>query len=360
MRYNLLGSTGLYVSELCLGSMTFGGSNGSMWQAIGRLGQQESLALVSAALDAGVNFIDTADVYSEGESERLVGEALKALGRPREQVVVATKVRGRVGPGVNQLGLSRGHILSSIDASLRRLGLDHVDLYQIHGFDPVTPIEETVRALDDVVRSGKARYLGFSNLPAWVASHALTFAEQNGLARFQSAQVYYSIAGRDIEREMAPMCQARGVGILPWSPLAGGLLSGKFDPDKKGPADARRASFDFPPVNMERLPRVLTALRQVAEEAGVSVARVALAWQLSKPFVTSIIIGAKKPEQLVDNLAATELQLSPEQLLHLNQASALPAEYPGWMVDFQNSRDPRGAVTPPTDAQIRAAADRLK
>src|SRR3954469_5940432 len=329
MRYNLLGNTGLYVSELCLGAMTFGGASG-MWQAIGRLQHQESLALVSAALDAGVNFIDTADVYSEGESERLVGEALKALNRPREQVIVATKVRGRVGPGVNQLGLSRAHILASIDASLRRLGPDHVDLYQIHGFDPVTPIEETIRALDDVVRSGKARYLGFSNLPAWVASHAITFAEQNGLSRFQSAQVYYSIAGRDIEREIAPMSQARGLSILPWSPLAGGLLSGKFDPDKKGPADARRASFDSPPVDMQRLPGVLSALRRVAEQAGASVARVALAWQLSKPFVTSIIIGAKRLAQLEDNLAATELVLSPEQLAVLDAASALPPEYPGW------------------------------
>jgi aryl-alcohol dehydrogenase-like predicted oxidoreductase len=360
MRYNLLGSTGLYVSELCLGAMTFGGANSGMWQAIGRLDHQESLALVATALDAGVNFIDTADVYSEGESERLVGQALKALERPREQIVVATKVRGRVGPGVNQVGLSRSHILSSIDGSLSRLGLDHVDLYQIHGFDPVTPIEETVRALDDVVRSGKARYVGFSNLPAWVASHAITFAEQNDLARFQSAQVYYSIAGRDIEREVAPLCRARGLAILPWSPLAGGLLSGKFDPDKKGPADARRANFDFPPVNMERLPRVLTALRQVATETGASVARVALAWQLTRPFVTSIIIGAKKPEQLADNLAATELTLSSEQVKQLDDASALPPEYPGWMVEFQNSRDPRGSAQAPSDAQIRAAAQRLK
>jgi aryl-alcohol dehydrogenase-like predicted oxidoreductase len=359
MRYNLLGNTGLYVSELCLGAMTFGGSGG-MWQAIGQLGSQESLALVSAALDAGVNFIDTADVYSEGQSEQRVGEALKALNRPREQIVVATKVRGRVGPGVNQVGLSRGHILSSIDGSLRRLGLDHVDLYQIHGFDPVTPIEETVRALDDVVRAGKARYVGFSNLPAWLASHAITFAEQNGLARFQSAQVYYSIAGRDIEREIAPLCQARGLAILPWSPLAGGLLSGKFDPSKKGPGDARRASFDFPPVNMERLPKVLGALRKVADEAGVSVARVALAWQLTKPFVTSIIIGAKKPEQLADNLAATELRLSSEHVKLLDEASALPPEYPGWMVAFQNSRDPRGSASAPSEAQIRAAAERLK
>src|SRR3954464_1922136 len=217
MRYHLLGNTGLYVSELCLGSMTFGGSGG-MWQAIGRLGQQESLALVSAAFDAGVNFIDTADVYAEGRSEQLVGGALKALGRPREQVVIATKVRGRVGPGVNQVGLSRGHILSSIDGSLRRLGLDYVDLYQIHGFDPATPIEETVRALDDVVRSGKARYVGFSNLSAWQAMKAMGYAEANGLARFQSAQVYYSIAGRDVESEIAPMAQSEGVAILPWSP----------------------------------------------------------------------------------------------------------------------------------------------
>lgn len=359
MRYNLLGNTGLYVSELGLGAMTFGGGSG-MWQAIGRLGQPESLALVSAALEAGINFIDTADVYSEGDSERLVGEALKALNRPREQLVIATKVRGRVGPGVNQVGLSRGHILSSIEGSLRRLGLDHVDLYQIHGFDPATPIEETVRALDDVVRSGKARYVGFSNLPAWLASHAITFAEQNGLARFQSAQVYYSIAGRDIEREIVPLCQGRRLAILPWSPLAGGLLSGKFDPEKKGPADARRASFDFPPVNMDRLPRVLAALRTVAGDLGVSAARVALAWQLTKPFVTSIILGAKKPEQLADNIAATELRLSSEHVKLLDQASALPLEYPGWMVDFQNSRDPRGTAAAPTEAQIRAAAERLK
>src|SRR4051794_16928179 len=358
MRYNLLGKTGLFVSELCLGTMTFGGKG--FWEAIGKLGNQEAESLVGTALDAGVNFIDTADVYSEGESERLLGAALKSLARPREQLVIATKVRGRVGPGVNQVGLSRGHILAGIDASLQRLGLDHVDLYQIHGFDPVTPIEEIVRALDDVVRSGKARYVGFSNLPAWLASKALTFAAANGLARFQSAQVYYSIAGRDIEREIAPMCQAERVAILPWSPLAGGLLSGKFDPDKKGPADARRASFDFPPVNQERLPRVLAALRTVADATGASVARVALAWQLTKPFVTSIIIGAKRREQLVDNLAAADLHLSPEHVKLLDDASALPAEYPGWMVEFQNARDPRGIGKMPTEAEVRAVAERLK
>ena len=358
MRYNPLGKTGLFVSELCLGAMTFGGKG--FWQTIGQLDGKDSEALVGTALDAGVNFIDTADLYSDGESERLVGAALRSLDRPREQVVVATKVRGRVGPGVNQVGLSRSHILASIEASLRRLGLDHVDLYQIHGLDPATPIEETVRALDDVVRSGKARYVGFSNLPAWVASKAITFAEANGLARFQSAQVYYSIAGRDIEREIVPLCQSEGVTILPWSPLAGGLLSGKFDPDKKGPADARRASFDFPPVSQERLPRVLAALRKVSEATGASVARVALAWLLTRPFVTSIILGAKKKEQLVDNLAAAELRLSKDHVTILDEASALPPEYPGWMVEFQDARDPRGAARMPTEAEIRAAAGRLK
>jgi aryl-alcohol dehydrogenase-like predicted oxidoreductase len=340
MRYNLLGKTGLYVSELCLGAMTFGGKG--FWEAIGKLGAKEVENLLGTSLDAGVNFIDTADVYSEGESEKLVGGALHALGRPRDHVVVATKVRGRTGPGVNQVGLSRGHILDSIDASLQRLGLDHVDLYQIHGFDPSTPIEETVHALDDVVRTGKARYVGFSNLPAWLAMKAIEYARAHGLARFQSAQVYYSIAGRDIEREIVPMAQSEGVAILPWSPLAGGLLSGKFDPAvKNGPEGARRTSFDFPPVDGERLPRVLAALRKVAEATGLSVARVALAWHLTRPFVTSVIIGAKSREQLVDNLAATEVKLSAEHLQLLDEASALPAEYPGWMLGFQN-RDARG------------------
>jgi aryl-alcohol dehydrogenase-like predicted oxidoreductase len=358
MRYNLLGRTGVYVSEICLGTMTFGGKG--IYQSIGQVGEKEATELVGMALDAGVNFIDTADVYSEGDSERLLGAALKALGRPREQVVVATKVRGRVGPGVNEVGLSRGHIMSAIDGSLRRLGLDHVDLYQIHGFDPVTPIEQTIRALDDVVRAGKARYVGFSNLPAWVASKALTYASAHGLARFESAQVYYSIAGRDIEREIAPLCQAEGVAILPWSPLAGGLLSGKFDPEKKGPADARRATFDFPPVNLARLPRVLAVLREVAGAHQASVARVALAWLLTRPAVTSIIIGAKRSEQLADNLAATELELAPDEVKRLDEASALPSEYPGWIVEFQNARDPRGTSGGPDEARIRAVAERLK
>jgi aryl-alcohol dehydrogenase-like predicted oxidoreductase len=346
VKYNPLGRTGLFVSELCLGAMTFGGKG--FWEAIGKLGAKEVEAIVGTSIDRGVNFIDTADVYSEGESERLLGGALKALGRPREQLVVATKVRGRTGPGVNQVGLSRAHIMASIDASLKRLDLDHVDLYQIHGFDPATPIAETVRALDDVVRSGKVRYVGFSNLSAWQAMKAIGYAEANGLARFHSAQVYYSIAGRDIEREIVPMAQAEGLAILPWSPLAGGLLSGKFDPNAPkgaaGPEGARRTSFDFPPVDRERLPRVLGALRTVADAMGVSVARIALAWHLSRPFVTSVIIGAKTREQLLDNLEATAVKLSPEHRKLLDEASALPPEYPGWMLDWQN-REPRGAAS---------------
>jgi aryl-alcohol dehydrogenase-like predicted oxidoreductase len=324
------------VSELCLGTMTFGGKG--FWEVVGKLGQSEAEALVGVALDAGVNFIDTADVYSEGESERLLGAALKSLDRAREQMVVATKVRGAVGKGVNQVGLSRAHILSSIDASLRRLRLEYVDLYQIHGFDPATPIEETVRALDDVARSGKARYVGFSNLPAWLAMKAIGFAESRNLARFQSAQVYYSIAGRDIERELVPLAQSEGVGILSWSPLAGGLLSGKFDPDRPGPEGARRTSYDFPPVDDRRLRSVLTALRQVSVETGHSVARLALAWQLTRPFITSVLVGAKTREQLLDNLAAADVTFTPEQLQSLDAASALPREYPGWMLERQNAQ----------------------
>jgi aryl-alcohol dehydrogenase-like predicted oxidoreductase len=345
MRYRLLGRTGVYVSEVCLGAMTFGGAG--FWQVIGKLGENEVEAMIGASLDAGVNFIDTADVYSEGESEKLVGAALAKLNRPREQVFVATKCRGRTGPGQNQIGLSRAHVLSAIEASLARLKLDHVDLYQIHGFDPDTPIEETVRALDDVVRQGKATYVGFCNLSAWQAMKALGVAERYGLARFVSAQVYYSIAGRDIEREVVPLAQSEGLAILPWSPLAGGLLSGKFDADKPGPENARRTSFDFPPVDRGRLPKVLAALRDVSAATGLSVARVALAWQLTRPFVTSVIIGAKTREQLADNLACSDVELAPEHVAKLDAASDLPPEYPGWMLSWQN-RDRRPATRGPT------------
>ena len=335
-----LGRSGLYVSNICLGTMTFGGAG--FWKVVGTLGEREVDRIVGAALDAGVNFIDTANVYSEGESETLDGKALARLARPRDTVVVATKVRGRMGPGVNQVGLSRYHIMASIDASLRRLGLDHVDLYQIHGVDPTTPLEETLDALDDVVRAGKARYLGLSNQPAWMQMKALALQDRNGWSRFVSAQMYYSIAGRDLEREVVPLALDQGLGILPWSPLAGGLLSGKFDLEGGGKVDgARRSEFDFPPVDRARATACVKAMKPIAERHGASVARVALAWTLGRPGVTSVIIGAKNEQQLKDNLAAAELVLAPDELASLDAASALPAEYPGWMVGWQN-REKRG------------------
>ena len=334
MRYRLLGKTGLYVSELCLGAMTFGGKG--MFEVIGKVGAADVEAMIGTSLDAGVNLIDTANVYSEGESERLVGGALASLKRPRDEVVIATKVRGRMGPAANQVGLSRAHILASVEASLRRLQLDFIDLYQIHGVDQDTPIEETVRALDELVRAGKVRYVGFCNLPAWLAMKALAYADASGLARFVSAQMYYSLAGRDIEREIVPLAVNQGLAILPWSPLAGGLLSGKFNLEAPGPAGARRTTFDFPPVDRTRAAGVLSALRAVSGETGASVPQVALAWLLTRPFVTSVIIGARTREQLADNLAAANVSLGAEHVARLDAASALPLEYPGWMLDWQD------------------------
>ncbi len=238
MRYRLLGKTGLYVSELCLGCMTFGGGKGR-WKSIGMLTAADAERLTAMAIDAGVNFIDTADVYAEGESERDLGSALASLAISRDKIILATKVRGRTGPGPNEIGLSRGHILSAVDASLKRLQTDYIDLYQIHGIDYDTPLEETLHALDTVIHAGKVRYVGFCNLPAWFAMKALAYADYHGLPRFISAQMYYSIAGRDIEREIVPLAREEGLAILPWSPLAGGLLSGKFDlrnPDPRMPA----------------------------------------------------------------------------------------------------------------------------
>ena len=335
MRYNQLGRTGLFVSELCLGTMTFGGQ-GEMWQHIGKLQQAEVDGLVRAALDAGVNFIDTADVYSAGQSETLLGQSLRNLGVRRESVVVATKCFGAVGDGPNDRGASRGHIMDAVEASLRRLQTDHVDLYQIHANDAVTPVEETLRALDDLVRQGKVRYVGVSNWPAWRIMKGLGIAERHGFARIDSLQAYYTIAGRDLEREIAPLLTEERVGLMVWSPLAGGLLSGKFGPGANGPEGARRASFDFPPVDRDRAWTCVAAMREIADARGVSVARVALAWLLARPFVTTVIIGAKTREQLDDNIAATTLTLSEQEVKMLDDVSALPPEYPGWMLTRQN------------------------
>ena len=333
MRYRQLGRTGLFVSEICLGTMTFGGKG--MWQAIGKLEQSDADALIQRTLAGGVNFIDTADVYSEGRSEELLGQSLINLGVRRSDVVIATKVYGDVGKGPNDRGASRGHIMDGIKRSLERLQLDHVDLYQIHGTDTVTPVEETVRALDDLVREGLVRYVGVSNWAAWRIMKALGYAEHKDFARFETLQAYYSIAGRDLERDIVPLLEDQKVGLMVWSPLAGGLLSGKFGPGSNGPEDARRTVFDFPPVDRDRAWPCIDAMRKIADAKGVSVARVALAYVLAKPFVTSVIIGAKTIEQLEDNLAAAELQLSFDEMKALDEVSALPPEYPGWMLERQ-------------------------
>jgi aryl-alcohol dehydrogenase-like predicted oxidoreductase len=336
MKYKPLGRTGLFVSEICLGTMTFGG-RGELWPIIGQVDQAAANNLLRQSIDAGINFVDTADVYSEGESERILGRAIKDVGVARKDVIVATKVRGRTGPGPNAVGLSRGHIMDAVKDSLTRLGTDYIDLYQIHGADLATPLEETLHALDDLVRAGHVRYVGCSNLMAWQIMKALGVSAAEGWARFETVQAYYSIAGRDIEREIVPLMAEEKLGLMVWSPLAGGLLSGKFRRDFAGPNDARRTRFDFPPVEREHAYDIVDAVRPIAERHGVSVARVALAWLLHQASVMSVIIGAKTPEQLADNIAAADLVLSEDDLAILEKASALTPEYPRWMVDRQNS-----------------------
>jgi aryl-alcohol dehydrogenase-like predicted oxidoreductase len=339
MKYRLLGRTGLLVSELCLGTMTFGGKG--FWEVIGTQGQELVNDIVGRSLDAGINFIDTANVYSFGESETLLGKALE--GRARDSFVLATKVRGRMNADVNAIGLSRYHIMNSVEDSLKRLNTDYIDLYQIHGFDSVTPLDETLRALDDLVRQGKVRYIGASNLAAWQLMKALGISERLNLARFESLQAYYTIAGRDLEREVVPLVQDQQVGVMVWSPLAGGLLSGKFNRDGSSPDGSRRASFDFPPVNKDRAFDTVDVMREIAGELGATVPQIALAWLLHQPAVTTVIIGAKSLDQLDDNLKAVEVCLDEGQLARLNDVSQLPPEYPQWMVARQGGdRVPQG------------------
>jgi aryl-alcohol dehydrogenase-like predicted oxidoreductase len=336
MQYATLGNTGLLVSKLCFGTMTFGDGRG-FFKAIGAQGQAEADALVKTSLEGGINFFDTADVYTEGESEKILGQSLKNLRLAREDVVIATKVYGRVGPGRNDIGASRGHIMDGVEASLRRLQLEHIDLYQIHANDSITPVEETLRALDTLVQQGKVRYIGCSNWSAWKIAKSLGISEFKHLARFETLQAYYSIAGRDLEREIVPLLESDKVGLLVWSPLAGGLLSGKFSRTNQKPPDSRRTEFDFPLVDKERTWRILDVIAPIAKAHACSAARVSLAWLLAKPVVTSIIIGAKRLDQLNDNLAATELALTADELKRLDEVSDLPPEYPGWMLPFQGA-----------------------
>lgn len=338
MKYNQLGGTGLYVSELCLGTMTLGGNaDAGMWKAIGTMGQSEANRLIAHALAAGVNFIDTADIYSFGQSERIVGQALRDIGVPRSEIVLATKTAGAMGSKPNDQGASRGHIMDSVQQSLERLQVDHIDLYQIHASDSVTPIEETLRALDDLTRQGLIRYAGVSNWRAGRIGKALGLSAALHATRFETLQAYYSIAGRDVERELVPLVVEEQMGLLVWSPLAGGLLSGKFGPGAPAEEGSRRSKFDFPPVDQDRAWPCVAQMRAIADTHGVSVARVALAWLLTKPHVTSVIIGAKRVDQLDDNLGAVDVVLSEDELARLESVSALPPSYPGWMIDHQDA-----------------------
>lgn len=354
MKFNRLGRTGLYVSELCMGTWGFSGRN-YFGGAIGTLSQKDATSFIGRALEARINFIDTANVYSYGDSELMTGQALKDLGVKRSDVVLATKVFGRMAPGPNDMGASRGHIMDSVAASLERLQTDHIDLYQIHHSDPITPLEETLRALDDLVRQGMVRYVGVSNWEAWKIMKANGIAEQRGLTRVETNQVYYSIAGRDIEQEMVPMMQDQTIGCLVWSPLAGGYMAGKYtaDGDIK-PEPGRRANFDFPPIDKDKADKTVIAMREIAKKHGVSVACVGLTWVRQKPFITSTIIGATTMAQLNDNLASVGFTLSAEEMARLDAVSADRTNYPYWMISRNNATRvptgepvPMGGVVPP-------------
>ena len=332
MKYKQLGNTGLLVSELCFGAMTFGGRG--LYEVIGQQGQDAANNLVAQAVEAGVNFFDTANVYSRGQSEQILGQA---LAKRRHEVIVATKVRGRMTDQPNGAGLSRVHIMDQVNQSLERLGTDYIDLYQIHGFDALTPFDEILRTMDDLVTMGKVRYIGCSNLAAWQLMKAIGRSEQHNWVRFESLQAYYTIAGRDLERELAPLLKDQKLGLMVWSPLAGGLLTDKFHQNQQGPEGARRTTFDFPPVNRDRLPGVLDGLAEVAKNHDCSMAQIALVWLLHQDVVTSVIVGAKNAEQLADNLKAPDITLSEADLARLDEVSALPPEYPGWMIKQQGA-----------------------
>lgn len=335
MKYNLLGNTGLVVSEICFGTMTFAGKGG-IWENIGKQQQQEVNDLMKVVVDSGINFIDTANVYSFGESEKMLGQSIKDLGLNRNELVIATKVRSRMSPGLNNVGLSRYHIFNSIDESLKRLQLDHIDVLYVHGFDPHTPVEEIMRSLNDIVLSGKVRYIAVCNWPAWVVMKALGIAEKHGWNKFVGLQYYYSLAGRDIEREIVPLAVDQNLAIMPWSPLAGGFLGGKYTRDTAGAEGSRRTAFDFPPIDKEKTYDIIDVIAEIAKQYNATVAEVALAWVRQQKGITSTIIGAKNIDQLNANIKSVNIQLTADDLEKINKVSALPKEYPGWMVERQS------------------------
>jgi len=335
MKYNFLGNTGVVVSEICFGTMTFGGKG--YWEAIGKVQRQEVNELMKVVVDSGINFIDTANVYSYGESEKLLGQSIKDLGLSRHELVIATKVRGRMGQGQNNVGLSRYHIFQSVDESLQRLQLDHIDVLYVHGVDPKTPVEETVRTLNDIVLTGKVRYVAVCNWPAWMVMKALGIAEKHGWNKFVGMQYFYALAGRDIEREILPLAADQNLAVMPWSPLAGGFLSGKYNRNTEKAGDSRRDSFDFPPINKDKAYDIIDVLAEIGKAHEASVAEIALAWVRLQKGVTSTIIGAKNVAQLQANIKSTEIELSADELKTIDEVSALPKEYPGWMVERQSA-----------------------
>lgn len=331
MKMRFLGNSGLKVSELCFGNMTFGGKG--YWKGIGEVNQSQADEMVSLAIDGGINFFDTADIYSEGLAEEMLG---KSLGKKRKNVVLATKVRGIMGPGPNDTGLSRHHILEGCEESLRRLKTDYIDLYQVHSFDPKTPLEETLRALNDLVSSGKVRYIGCSNFMAWQLMKALAISERRGWNKFITLQAYYSLVDRDLENELMPLCVDQKIGVLVWSPLAGGFLSGKYQRGKPKPKGARRSSSEdnFLKFDEEKGFEIVDTLSQIAKSHNGSAAQAALNYLLRKPNVSSVIIGAKTKEQLKDNLKTIEWEMTSEEEALLNKVSSPPRVYPGWFLDI--------------------------
>jgi aryl-alcohol dehydrogenase-like predicted oxidoreductase len=330
MKMRYLGNSGIKVTEICFGAMTFGGKG--YWKVIGALEQKDVNELVKLALDGGVNFFDTADVYSEGLSEEMLG---KALGNHRKEIILATKVRGRTGKGPNDVGLSRHHIIENCNASLKRLGTDYIDLYQLHSFDPYTPPEETLSALDDLVRSGKVRYIGASNHTGWQLMKALSISDKQNLEKFITLQAYYSLVARDLENELVPLCLDQKLGILPWSPLGGGFLTGKYRRGKERPKNARRTDREsqFLQFDEEKGFDIVDELERIAKNHNATIAQAALNYLLRKPGVSSVIIGARTKEQLVDNLKASDWEMTPEEVTKLDTLSMPPKVYPYWMLE---------------------------
>ena len=329
MKMRFLGNSGVKVSEICFGAMTFGGRG--FWKSIGELEQKEANDLVNLCFDAGVNFLDTADVYSEGLSEEMLG---KALGDRRKDIILATKVRGRTGKGSNDVGLSRHHIIESCNSSLKRLGTDYIDLYQLHSFDPYTPQEETLRALDDLVRAGKVRYIGASNHTGWQLMKALAISDKQNLEKFITLQAYYSLVARDLENELVPLCLDQKLGILPWSPLGGGFLTGKYRRGKERPQNARRADKEnqFLQFDEEKGFDIVDELEKIAKNHDATIAQAALNYLLRKPGVSSVIVGAKTKEQLADDLKASDWEMTAEEVERLDELSMPPRVYPNWML----------------------------